>query len=234
MDDTTTAVNNADQTTASDSATTQETTSASVETSTNTEGAETTKSQEDSKYVPYDRFEAVNSELKEIKAKLKEQESTRTTATEAPAADPKVVQQQEQIKQVLKQMGFVSQEDIAQEKRNQAVDAQLSSLEKELDGSDGRPKFDRKAVIDFVLSEREKGRYISDPKDAYKMMHEADLINWHVQQAVKNGQGIRTESSNGSGNASASGVSDDELRNKMATDPNAKQTRLNRIVSKLG
>lgn len=55
----------------------------------------------------------------------------------------------------------------------------IESLESELDGSDGRPKFDKVAVLKHGQEHR-----IFNPKTAYKDLHESALEEWAIKNAL--------------------------------------------------
>ena len=54
----------------------------------------------------------------------------------------------------------------------------IESLETEFDGSDGRPKFDKKAVLEYGMQNQ-----IFNPRTAYKELHEQELEEWIIKQA---------------------------------------------------
>lgn len=157
--------------------------------------------------VPYERFKEVNDELKTIRQEI---QSLRQPQTPQAPQDPTVAQAKEQLKSFLKEvapeLGFVSKEELARIEQDRQLNTTLSTLEGRYSGKDGRPKFDRKAVIDFALQ-----RGIGDPEAAYKLMHEGELLNWHVKQALSKSGGIQTEGSDGSGSTGA-GPTDAELK----------------------
>lgn len=192
MDDTTvstTDVDNGAVVASTDSSTDNNTTTTdSVDISGGTETTETK-----SHSVPYDRFSEVNNELKTVREELNQLKTQVAPATVTPP-DP----QAEAVKEQLKQLGFVSKEDIDRDLRqrdqDKAVQDEISRLEKSYDGSDGRPKFDRNKVIKFALD-----RQIGDLETAYEKLHQQEIINWHIEQAVSKSKGIKSEASDGSG-----------------------------------
>jgi len=72
-----------------------------------------------------------------------------------------------------------------QEQKEQALREDLEfqkvmeSLETEFDGSDGRPKFDKKAVLEYGMKNQ-----IFNPRTAYKEMHEKELDEWKIKNAM--------------------------------------------------
>lgn len=56
----------------------------------------------------------------------------------------------------------------------------IESLESEFDGTDGRPKFDRKAVLDYGMKHQ-----VFNPRTSYKEMHETELDEWKLKNANK-------------------------------------------------
>lgn len=208
---------------------TDTTTESSTETETTTEQVATEESKatetEEQKTVPYERFKEVNERVKSIsklEAKIAELEGK---LAPAPAADP----QQEQAKQYLKTLGFVSREDVEHELKqredDQRVEAELSRLENDWNGKDGRPKFDRKQVIEYCLKNG-----IGNPEVGFKALKEQDLINYHIQQAIAKSKGVKTEASDGSGSAQVGVTSDDLKEAAMKGDKNALRTLIKRQV----
>jgi len=55
----------------------------------------------------------------------------------------------------------------------------IESLESEFDGSDGRPKFDKKAVLQYGMDNQ-----TFNPRTAYKEMHETELDEWKIKNAM--------------------------------------------------
>ena len=109
---------------------TDTTTESSTETETTTDQpVEQTAETEVAKTVPYERFKEVNELAREVPNLKKELEELKRQVSPQPAADP----QQEQAKQYLKTLGFVSREDVEHELKqredDQRVEAELSRLE---------------------------------------------------------------------------------------------------------
>lgn len=205
------------------------TTESSTETETTTDQAATEESKatetEGQKTVPYERFKEVNERVKTI-SKLEEKiAELEGKLTPKPEADP----QQEQAKQYLKTLGFVSKDDVERELRQREedhkVEAELSRLEKEWNGTNGRPKFDRKQVIDYCLKNG-----IGNPEVGFKALKEQDLINWHIEQAIAKSKGIKTEASDGSGSSQVGVTSDDLREAAMKGDRTALRTLIKRQV----
>lgn len=169
----------------------------STETETSTDVSEETpagtgETKAKSQYVPYERFEEVNSTLKQVKEELNQFKTQ--VAPKPQPADPQL----EAVKEQLKELGFVRKEDIDRDFKQREADKQvqdeLSHLEETYNGSDGRPKFDRNKVIKFALEKQ-----IGDLETAYEKLHKDAIINWHIEQAVSKSKGIKSEASDGSG-----------------------------------
>lgn len=155
----------------------------------------------------------------DLEARLKEVETRMQ-----PAPD----QQSEAVKQQLKALGFVSQDEvearIRQQREDARVEQELNSLETRYSGTDGRPKFDRQKVINYALDHG-----IANPELAYKAMHERELLDWHVKQAVTKTGGVKTEGSDGSGSTQV-GTTNEDLRTAIASgDQGALRTFLKRL-----
>lgn len=148
-------------------------------------------------------------------------------ADQNPATAPD--SQTEAIKAQIKAMGFVSQEEInakLEEKEQDArVDRELSTLESKYDGKDGRPKFDRTKVLHFAVDNG-----IAKAEIAYKALHDKELTDWAIQQAVTKTRGIKTEGSDGSGSSQV-GTTNEDLRAAIAKgDRSAVRTLIKRVT----
>lgn len=230
----TTDVNQADETTASESSTDQETTSNDTENKTSdSDDVLLDGTLRDQKTVPYAKFTEVNEKFRATEqtvSELKSQIAELQKAQNQGNVDPKVQEQKEQAKAALKglleEMGYVSKDELRRREQDQALESDLRGLEKELDGKDGRPKFVRKDVIEYALKNG-----ISNPKSAYELMNQPALINWHVQQAITKSKGLKTEASNSSGSANT-GPSNDDLKAAAAKgDKAARITLMKRAIA---
>lgn len=197
-----------------------------IETST-TEAAQTAAPVEEKaeKMVPYERFHEVNEKAKrvtELEAKVADLQAKLDPPTPPDA-------NQEAIRTQLRQMGFVSQEEInatlKQRDEDARVDRELSQLESKYDGSDGKPKFNRAKVLQYAI---ENG--IGNAEIAYKSLHDTELTDWAIQQAVTKTRGVKTEGSDGSGSSQV-GLTNDDLRAAIATgDKTALRTLIKRAT----
>lgn len=210
-------------------------TTANVEPSTTEPGDTSTTTTDvttdEPKTIPYPRFREVNEKVKgyeatveKLNSRIKELEGK---AVPGQATDPQLELARKQIKE----LGFIDKADYEADKKRQDEDSRLENtltqLESKHDGSDGLPKFNRQKVIDFALA---KG--IPDPAIAYRVMHEKDILDYNVKQALTKGSGIKTETSDGSGSSQA-GTTDDDLKAGIkAGDKQALHTFLKRIVPK--
>ncbi len=191
-----------------------------------TTGVEPVVSGEKDKAIPYERFQEVNEKYRQTEEKLKELE-TRMSEYSKPSESGPVDPQAAQVKEALKNYGFVSQEDVQAEinrlKEDQQLEQTLSQLEKSYSGKDGRPKFDRKQVVQYAIDKQ-----ISDPEVAYKALNEKAILNWHIENASKRQTGVKTESSDGSG-ARPAGASDEDLtQSALAGNQDAFETLIAR------
>ncbi|MDD4984696.1 MAG: hypothetical protein PHQ43_02730 [Dehalococcoidales bacterium] len=91
-----------------------------------------------------------------------------------------LTEEQRQAFDILKnKFGVVTQKDLQALKDRLALDGEHSRLERSYDGSDGRPKYDRVEVEDWMR--KHPGIYV--PEVAYKMMYEEELGDWSLRQA---------------------------------------------------
>lgn len=209
-----------------------------------TDTAGETQGVQEDKYVPYGRFKEVNEGLKAerearaaLEARLAELDGKVAKATTRPE-EQAIQDQREQVRKALepyideiaRERGFLTKEEIQAQKDIEWVQTRRSELEKEWDGSNGKPKFDFDAVRSYAIENRINTK---DPlKTAFYEMHEAEIDNWKIQTALTKTKGVKTESSNGSGSAQAGATTDDLLKAAKSGDKQAWHTFLKRTGQK--
>jgi len=138
-----------------------------------------------------------------------------------------------QVREELKKHGVVFKDELEQEK-NQLVQSirqeieyeqRLKELEKEIDGSDGRPPFRREEVLAHMSKVP-----IYEPLKAYEDLHRAKIDEWKIQQFLAKKQGLSTyESVRGRSvgtppppapSRSVGKMSDNELKNLIVEELN--------------
>ncbi len=131
-------------------------------------------------------------------------------------------------KDYLRSMGVTFVEDIPEMEERARKDYELArtfeTLEKEYDGKDGRPKFDR---VDIAKYARENGLDTNTPMQVYKLKHDKELIDWHIKKAQKgNGAPIVPEGKGkttppGGDGKDLSKMTDEERRDHIVAKINA-------------
>jgi hypothetical protein len=85
----------------------------------------------------------------------------------------------------MEQSGFVRQDKLDQyyQQRRQAeqYDEKMTKLSTEIDGKDGRPKFDRQQIEEFMLKRKD----IFDPMVAYETLHRDAVREWYLADRMK-------------------------------------------------
>ena len=99
-----------------------------------------------------------------------------------PPVSPQTTPELQKAVENLKKVGRFVDEDALDNKVKQIEDrmvlnAEHSHLEGVYGGSDGRPKYDRRTVEDYM---RTHGYF--EPEAAYKMMYEPELLDWNLKQ----------------------------------------------------
>lgn len=191
---------------------------------TTTEAVETTAPVEDAKAeaVPEQNrwAERARKAEKELETLRKQQE-----AANAPQPDPS----QEAVKAQLKALGFITREEqeaeLQRREQDSRVERELDSLSTKYNGKDGRPKFDRAKVLQYAVDNG-----IANAEVAYKAMHEQQLTDWAIQQAVTKTRGVKTEGSDGSGSSQV-GVTTDDLKEGIRKGDRASLKTLIRRVT---
>ena len=134
--------------------------------------------------VPYDRFHEKVEEANKLKAELeaikakKEEEARIANLT----PDEQLRQQQEsQVKELFKQMGFVTKEEQEQAAKEQKAAAMFVSecnrLEGVYNGENGMPKFEPAKVAEYMDALDMKGIHVPDPEMAFKMMNFDNIVD---------------------------------------------------------
>lgn len=157
-------------------------------------------------------YESELAELKEYKAK--------TTPTDVNEDTNK------QALDMAKKLGIVTKEDFDQymdksfrnyyqrERAAERLLEECDDLETEFDGADGRPKFQKEQILEYM---QQNG--IRNPQKAYKLMHETELDTWKEQQlgkARKPGLVTETSSSAGSKKPQETKITKDNLSQMVA------------------
>lgn len=139
----------------------------------------------------YPNYSRAQNQIKEMEDKLKEAQSK----IPEPTATPDEEQDKEALRILKDKFGVVTKgdlEDYYKSRREQEkvegeqeayakdLSSKVATLQKEVDGTDGRPAFKPVEVLTFM---KEEG--IKDPMKAYKVMHEDALDAWKAEKIVK-------------------------------------------------
>jgi len=212
---------NTEETTSESSSDTNETTETTQESTDDSQEAQ--DDSKDTKFVPYERFSEVNSKYKKLEREVEELKADRTPKT---PPNPQEVEVKEKLNTMMKDLGYVSKEDLDRQRADDALKSQVADLKSKYDGKDGRPKFDYIKSLEFA-----EKNLIGNLDVAYKMMNEAKLTDWAVKQALGKTKGTKSEVSDGSGSANV-GTSQEELRSLAAKgDKDAMNTLVKRALS---
>ncbi len=170
------------------------------------------KTRESLKTIEAER-DAARKELDEFRAKQAAGTDTKTDLADAKAAARELGLT---LNEDLEKSGYIKKEDLPKylQEFNQEQEAvkkvlnRADELEKEIDGKDGRPAFNKKVVLAYANAYG-KG----DLMEAYEDMHKPQLDAWKTAQVeAKKTQGLKTLSQGGS----------KEPRSVRVTDDNAK------------
>ena len=233
----------ADTTTAGDSSSDTQTTPGQDQGTTVTpENGDAGQNQGHQDAVPYERFREMNDSFKATQAELRQmreqqalvlQQQQAMVQQNMPQQDPTMVQAKQQlaglIKELAPELGFVSKQEIEQQRAVAEVETTHSQLAAKYNGKDGLPKYDKQAVLDYALSmgmTNAKGLEI-----AYKQMHEAEIMNARLQQMLQQTRGVKSEVSNGTGTANAGVQDSDLLKAAQGGDQNAVHLLLKRRMA---
>lgn len=122
-------------------------------------------------------------EIADIKNTLNELRSVIESKKEDGERGDEYLKQQ---KELGKSLGFVTRDELESAKEQGRREAELDrineTLQEKYNGKDGRPVYDRQAMTDFA---KEKGYTNLHPEIVYKLMHEKEIDDWKVKQALK-------------------------------------------------
>ena len=139
--------------------------------------------------------------VKELEARIAEMQTQKQDTGEI---DPTTAKQ---ALEAARKLGLLTKEDgvmtraefreaYMQERETDRLMGELETLEADVDGKDGRPKFEKISVLEHM-----KDTGIKNPMKAYKDMYETQLDEWKTKELSKSkGQGMYTvnQSSQGS------------------------------------
>lgn len=102
---------------------------------------------------------------------------------------PEVREAAEFLGQWARSQGYMTREEYDREQQQKAFESGLDALEKEIDGKDGRPKFDRVKVLQYMQKNP-----VYDPAVAYEALNSAALREWFAAKKLGNKpKGVRSE-----------------------------------------
>lgn len=190
-----------------------------------TETPESTEETKVSKSIPYERFAEINSKNKLLEEKLAKIEAQLTQNRPQPQVDVAQQQQEAAIREQLKKMGFISQDEIKQMEEDRKLDSRLTSLESKYSGSDGKPKFSRIEVLEYA-----RDHQIGDPEAAYKLMNHDALMDYAIKQATGKIKPVKSETSDGSGSSQAGTTNSDLLSAVQKGDKDSLRSFIKRML----
>lgn len=169
------------------------------------------------------KLKQVESELEQARNQLTEIQSKQEKGIETPT-DIKQAQEAARklgiiLNEDLEQSGYIKKDDLPKyfqeyQSKQDAVNKILSEaegLEKEINGSDGRPKFNKKAVLAYAQA------YNKDSlMDAYEEMHDESVKAWKQAQIdQKRTPGLKTFNPGGKKEPSDVKVNDDNVKDLL-------------------
>lgn len=168
-------------------------------------------------------LKSMEAELTQARTKLQEFESKQTAGTETQA-------DRQQAREAAKTLGIVLDDDLKsggyirkeelpdlfrsfneEQREVQKILDTGDSLEKEIDGKDGRPAFNKKVVIAYA-----NAYGIPDLTQAYEDMYKAQLDTWKSNQVTsQKSQGLKTLSTGGTKQVKEVKVTDDNVNEML-------------------
>ena len=140
------------------------------------------KQERDSKRAEAEKIAALEADLaayKEVNDKLKNV-FTPQEAAPTEIVPPKYMTQEE-VDAYMIQKQNESQAAMEQNQKVEAIKAEISTLEKEWDGTEGKPKYDDDEVLQW---QKDNGKVYLSPSEAFSLMKKAEIIDWEIKQRL--------------------------------------------------
>jgi hypothetical protein len=158
------------------------------------EEKETTEEKKEERTVPLQALQEERKKRQELETRLSAlEESASKPSTSDKSSNPDIETAANALDPYLRQKGFLTREQLEEEKQAESYANEMKDLTKKFDGKDGRPTFDAYEVSEFGKKNR-----IFNLEVAYKTMHEKELIDWNMKQGDKS-EAPETEKSGSSG-----------------------------------
>ena len=119
----------------------------------------------------YDRLGRQYAPLTQQLAQLEQMLEGKKSQPQPNLADPETVE-------YLSKLGFVHRDEQLRKEEDKMLEDNLQELTKSYDGKDGRPRFNRGAVLEFCVQNG-----ISNPEYGYKLMNYDALREYDLRQA---------------------------------------------------
>lgn len=136
-------------------------------------------------------FSRKSNRLKEVERELEEIKN-KPVETPEVSIDDEVTTRKAQ--EAAKKLGIVLEGDTKdfvnkdsfremylQERAAEKLVEQSTKLETEIDGTDGRPKFEKQEILEYM-----QNTGINDPQTAYNIKYQSKVDEWRAQQILKN------------------------------------------------
>jgi hypothetical protein len=166
------------------------------------------------------RIQQLVSKIKDLEGKLDRVGSQQPTQP-VPGQKQQLTPELQRAKDQIKTLGYVDEEVLEKRIRQMEdrilLDTEHSRLESSLTGDDGRPKYERKEVEEFM---RKKAIY--DPETAYEKLYKEELLDWNIKQADKRKKSAPPKSDSGQAKGAeqkgdTQTITRDVIREKMST-----------------
>lgn len=89
----------------------------------------------------------------------------------------------EQVQELIEEREARKAEEAKKENHAKTIQQEIAELEKEWDGSNGKPKYDDKKVLEW--QEKNAKLYLT-PKEAFQIMNRDSLIDWELKNRMTN------------------------------------------------
>lgn len=126
--------------------------------------------------VPLAALQEERRKRQELEARISSLETSNKPST-SDSSNPDLEQAIEKLDPYLRKHGYLTREQLEEEKSAEAYASEMKSLTDKYSGKDGRPAFDA-----YEVSEYGKKNRIFNLEVAYEQLHKKELTDWSMKQ----------------------------------------------------
>lgn len=138
--------------------------------------------------VPLQALQEERRKRQELEQRLSNLENSFKPSSTSEVSNPDLEDAISKIEPLLRKRGFLTKDQVEEEKTASAYAEEMKSLSTKFDGKDGRPVFDAYEVSEFGKRNR-----IYNLEVAYEQMNKKELLDWSMKKGGTANDSIETE-----------------------------------------